>query len=434
MRVLVVSPHFPPDSSAGTHRVRLLAPYLARHGWEPTVVTVDPRDVEGRLDPSLSRLVPGDVEVVRVRALPARATRRLGLGDLGLRAFPSLLRECASQLARRKHDALFVTIYPTYPAMLGPLLKKRFRVPFVLDYQDPWVSEWGRSVGPGAGGRPDGKSRVVRWIAQAMEPLAARAADGVTAVSRGTLDDVARRHPSLNSLPSAEIPIGFDARDLAALEGRPPNPHFDARDGNFHLCAVGTYQPLGGETLRALFSAVRRLRETRPDLHARLRLRFFGTSNQSRESAPARVLPVAEELGVADVVSEVPGRLDYLDALTVLRDAGAILLLGTSEPHYTASRLFPALMSARPILAIFHAASTVSVMLPRASPSARLVTYDDRARAGSREPEIAAQLTALIEAGALRSAPPALDVVSDFGAPALAGKLARVLDAAVARR
>ena len=41
-RVLMVSPHFPPDSSAASHRVRLLAPYLGEHGWEPTVVTVEP--------------------------------------------------------------------------------------------------------------------------------------------------------------------------------------------------------------------------------------------------------------------------------------------------------------------------------------------------------------------------------------------------------
>ena len=34
-RVLMVSPHFPPDSSAASHRVRLLAPYLGEHGWEP---------------------------------------------------------------------------------------------------------------------------------------------------------------------------------------------------------------------------------------------------------------------------------------------------------------------------------------------------------------------------------------------------------------
>src|SRR5439155_20636351 len=53
-RVLMVSPHFPPDTNAATHRVRLLAPHLPARGWEPTVVAVDPRDYEGRLDPALA--------------------------------------------------------------------------------------------------------------------------------------------------------------------------------------------------------------------------------------------------------------------------------------------------------------------------------------------------------------------------------------------
>ena len=36
-RVLIVSPHFPPDNGAASHRMRLLAPRLVEHGWEPTV-------------------------------------------------------------------------------------------------------------------------------------------------------------------------------------------------------------------------------------------------------------------------------------------------------------------------------------------------------------------------------------------------------------
>jgi hypothetical protein len=66
----MVSPHFPPDTSAGAHRVRLLAPHLAALGWRPTVVTVEPGGYEGRLDAELAALVPADLEVVRAPALP----------------------------------------------------------------------------------------------------------------------------------------------------------------------------------------------------------------------------------------------------------------------------------------------------------------------------------------------------------------------------
>ena len=77
-RVLMVSPHFPPDSSAASHRVRLLAPHLEEAGWSPTVVTLEPSAYEGRLDPDLEALVPASLRVVRAPAWPARrdAARR----------------------------------------------------------------------------------------------------------------------------------------------------------------------------------------------------------------------------------------------------------------------------------------------------------------------------------------------------------------------
>src|SRR4029078_3951716 len=103
------------------------------------------------------------------------------LGDLGLRAFEGLWREASHLLSRERFDALFITVYPTYPALLGPLLKKRFKVPFVLDYQDPWVGAWGLDVGPGRGGRPDAKSRASRWLAMQLEPRGPCAGGGVAA-------------------------------------------------------------------------------------------------------------------------------------------------------------------------------------------------------------------------------------------------------------
>ena len=173
----MVSPHSPPDNGAATHRLRLVAPHLAEFRWAPTVVTVDPRDYEGELDPELLSLVPDDLDVVRVRAWSAKRTRRFGFGDLGIRAFPGLLRECPNRAVEQEFHCLFVTIYPTYPALLGLLVKKWTPVPFVLDYQDPWLSERGRSTGPGANGRPDTRSRFSRLLAPRLEPIAVAAAE-----------------------------------------------------------------------------------------------------------------------------------------------------------------------------------------------------------------------------------------------------------------
>jgi len=441
-KVLMVSPHFPPDSSAASHRVRLLAPYLDEYGWEPTVVTVEPEDYEARLDPELLAMVPESLNVVRVRAWSTAWTRYLGFGDLGLRAFSALLRKCRELSRQVRYDCLFVTIFPSYPALLGPLLKRNSGrnpgrnpdLPFVLDYQDPWVGAWGLSAGPKVDGTPDLKSRVSRWIATTLEPYAVRAADAITAVSEDTYREVQQRNTVAMATTCAEIPLGGEPSDFEHLHASTrKNPFFEKDDGAFHLSYVGTLLPKGFETARAFLSALARLKERDPDVYRKVRVHFFGTSNQSAGTVEPRVVKDAERLGVDDAVDETPLRIDYLDALTVLTQSNAILLMGSSERHYTASKLYPALLARRPILAAYHEESSVVSILRRAArpPWARLITYDDRRRAESRSEAIYQELRSLVTTPLTTVTDEAmldLDVVEEFSARSMASRLADVFN------
>ena len=428
-RVLMVSPHFPPDSSAASHRVRLLAPHLEESGWLPTVVTLERSAYEGRLDPDLEALVPSSLRIVRAPAWRAATTRRLGVGDLGLRGFSGLRQACRALLARERFDALFITVYPVYPALFGAGLKAEFDLPFVLDYQDPWVGAWGLSVGGGPGGAPDWKSRASRRLGTWLEPMAVNAADAIVAVSRGTIDGIVDRIPAAARVPHGVIPLGFDPDDFAALRARPPRTaHVDPADGLVHLCYVGTLLPTGVDTLRLLLRALDRARRDDPAA-ARVRLHFFGTSNQS-ESDAYRVLPIAAECGVADAVTEAPSRLDYLDSLSALTHASGILLLGSSERHYTASKLYPALLAQRPILALFHEASSVVSILGAAAsePSVRVVTYGDGPPDDAHIAAAACHLRAMAAACVYHAGDVALDRVTDVSARQLARRLAAIFD------
>jgi hypothetical protein len=425
-RLLMISPHFPPDSSAGTHRVRLLAPHLASFGWTPTVLTVAEQDYEGRIDPELGALVPPSLEVVRTRAAPAYVTRRFGIGDLGLRALPGLRRAAWSLHRAHPFDALFITIYPTYPAVLGPMFKRRFDVPFILDYQDPWVGAWGSEVGGGNGGAVDAKSRATRALAERLEPRVLQAADAVTAVSARTYQDAFVRS-GVSSHIAAELPIGWDAADLDAIARRQSRTLIP-NDGRVNICYTGTLLPLGVATLRTVLAAARALIERNPPLADRVRFYFFGTSNQTTGAEP-RVVPHAQELGVEHLVCEHPARLDYLDSLDALRQASALLLLGSSELHYTPSKVFPALLAGRPMLALYRRESTVVEMLKRAAPppAAHLITFDESRRIESLVGCIAEALHALIRtAGSGVSIDRA--ALEPWSAHALAGRLAGLCD------
>ncbi|HKT81146.1 MAG TPA: glycosyltransferase [Vicinamibacterales bacterium] len=424
----MISPHFPPDSAAASHRVRLLAPYLAANGWEPTVLTVDPCDYEGGVEPALESLVPPTLTVKRCRAWRANWTRRVGFGDLGLRAWSGLRSISHRILAEHRFDALFITVYPVYPALLGPGLKRRFGVKFVLDYQDPWVGSWGATVGGGKNGAPDLRSRLTRRLGEHLEPIAVRAADAITAVSERTYDEVAARLPDARRVVHATLPLGWDRTDMTRLPGTVDHLPFDRDNGSVNLVYVGTVLPNGIETLRALLNALALVRTTDRDAYSRLRLWFVGTSNQFKPDSPMRVMPMAEQIGVADAVNEIAPRIPYAAALATLAQAHAVMLLGSTEPHYTASKLFPALIADRPILAAFQEASSVVEMLEKlAAPQAvRVVTYNASGPATAVDC-LARHLAALARLP-FRPAGYQLGAVEDVSAPALAARLGGVFD------
>ena len=358
--LLFVSPHFPPDSAAGTHRARILAPHLAKFGWRPVLLTVDPTGIEGDVDRELAASVPGDLDIVRVTPWSSTWTRRVGFGDLGLRAYRALGRSARQAAHSGNVDAVLVTTYPTYPALIGAALKRSAGVPFVLDLQDPWVGSWGKEVGPG--GVPDLRSRASRALAVRLERRAASAVDALMSVTTRTMEELVARVPATATRPQLELPIGWEPADWDRVrrEAR-PNGLFDPHDGHFHVCAVGTLLPTARGAVRAFLDGVAQVARTADG--RRLKVWFIGTSNERRADAPAAVAPLAARAGVSNIVCEHPPRLAYFDALRVLRDAGAVLVLGSGEPHYTPSRVFPAIASRRPIIARLHPLSPASDLL-----------------------------------------------------------------------
>jgi hypothetical protein len=430
-RVLMLSPHFPPDSSAATHRVRLLAPHLSEYGWEPLIVTAEPSGYEGQLDPDLAALVPSTLRIERYRAWSPGWTRRVGIGDLGLRSFFPAWRRCAAIIERERIDAVFITTYPIYTAAVGLRLKRKYGLPYVIDLQDPWVGAWGLEVGGGPNGAPDLKSRLTLAIAARLERPVLASAAAITAVSARTYEDVFDRWPSLRGRPSAAIPIGVEPSDFEAVTaGQDRKAYFDPTDGLVHICSVGTMLPMSTDVVRAVLNALADLRRRCPQVAGRLRLHFFGTSNERSAAATDRVCPLATTAGVGDLVTEHAARVDYLEAVRIQQGAHALLLVGSTEPHYTASRLFPALLARRPLLAVYHEASSVVEILRRDTqpPTVKVVSFTDREPVGTRVKEIGAALQALGESPQYVAADVSDRAIAEFSARTLAGQLASLLD------
>ena len=420
--VALVAAHFPPSTVAGVHRVRHLAKHLPAAGWTPVVICVDEACHEEQLDFGLAALVPAALEVIKVQALPSALCRPLGVGDLSLRAWGTLRAATRDLLQSRPVDAVLITGAPFYSMLMAPRLRREFKVPVVLDFQDPWVSRWGDA-------QPRlSKAGLSHRLATLAEPRAVRGASFVTSVSQVQNDEMADRYPWLDRRKMAAIPIGGDPSDFEYLRAHAGAPVDALEAGRINLSFVGTFMPRSAPLLRVVFNAFNRLRKSEPGLAGHIRLNFIGTSNQPSDRARDAVRPLADSLGLGESVREIPRRLPYLEALSVLTRAQGILLIGSDEAHYTASKIYPALMSGRPFLSLFHRQSSSHAILGAAG-GGLAHAFENEAELQALEGPIAASLRILaLSPETLGKADPA--AYAEFEAAAVARKFAKILDEA----
>ncbi len=354
-KLLIVSPHFCPVNAPDMQRARLALPHLRALGWETTVLALAPETIERPvLDPLLEQTYPADIRVVRARGLPPGLARALGFGGLWLRAGRALRRAGDALLARERFDLVFFTTTQFDFLRLGPRWLVRHGVPCVLDYQDPWVNDYyARTGAPPPGGRL--RYALARRRALRDEPRALRTAAGVVAVSPAYVGDLARRYPWFDPARAAVLPFGASAGDFEVARARvPPRPLVPFGDGNVHLVSTGRAGADLAPALRLLFAAFARFRKNHPAAAARFRFHFIGTSYAPPTLARDSVAPLAREAGLDDQVNEHRARVPYFEALHYLSRADCILAVGSDDPAYTASKLAPCLLAARPVLSLFH--------------------------------------------------------------------------------
>ena len=94
-----------------------------------------------------------------------------------------------------------------------------------------------------------------------------------------------------------------------------------------------------------------------------LRLHFIGTSYARAGRGEKSIEPLAADYGLESIVHESPDRIPYSTALKCLLDADALIVPGSNDPGYTASKIYPYLLAGRPLLAIFHQESSVTTIM-----------------------------------------------------------------------
>lgn len=328
-KLLFLAYAFPPSPAIGAVRSWSMAKYLARLGWDITVVS--PRPMAGFSAEALSRVdqdcrQEGIARLFAGRQVWVNANNtRSGqsgtwLGQLPRRVLGRLWRAlgigwdevwagaCYRSLARIKpgsFDLVLATGSPFSSFIVARRVARKLGVPYVLDYRDPWTLNTLRS-------RP--WPTPVRRLEQAI----LRDAALTLMVSPSQAAAQARAFGMVK--PPLVITNGYDPEQLAGITAR----SFD----HFALVYAGEFYT-GQREIDPVLLALKRVREMEPATCLPIRLHYYGAS-------AGQVQAKSRHYGVEDLV-ECHGRVSREEALAAIKGSHiTVVIAGIAD---TASQI-----------------------------------------------------------------------------------------------
>lgn len=423
--VAIVAAHFVPSNLAAVHRARLWSLHLREFGWNPIIVTTHWDYYEESPEFELEQLLPPDLRIIRTRAFVTKPVRLIG--DIGIRAFWWHF-QALSQLARQgEMDFLHITIPSNFSACLGRLVHRNWGTPYGIDYIDPWVNDF-----PGSD-QPFTKAWGSAKLAKLLEPWAVKNAALITGINPLYFEDVLKRNPTLRqSATLAAMPYGGSDKDHELVRAHPrPAYLFAAHTGKRNIVYAGAMLPQAYVVLERLFEALRLMKDRDTNLAQKVCLHFIGTGKTPNDPQGFNVKPLAERYGVANCVSEHPHRILYADVLNHLQLAHGILVLGSTEPHYSPSKIFQSVMAQRPVLALLHEKSS-AVEILRQSAAGHVITLTENELPPKES--VAAEMDEFINRNDYSPAQVEWKVFETYSARESARKLAAALDLAILKK
>lgn len=391
--LLIVCPTFQPVNTPDQHRIRLSIPWFRKAGWQCTVLAVEPKYTEAPIDPVLSHL-DDPCQVIRVKAISSNLTRKFGLGNLGYRAWWQLNKKGQNILKNETFDLVYFST-TVFPAMtLGRIWKSKFDVPFILDMQDPWRNDY--YLAQPKSNRPP-KFQIAHFFDTKLEKFTVPHCDGLISVSEAYPSTLTKRY-NINK-PFSVIPFASSLLDFEIVQQlNIQNPVFEKEADQVQVVYTGAVTPGMPLPLKTMLKAFKNLMEQNPKQN--IHIYFVGSSYAT--DAKSIALPIAKEVGVEKSVTEIPDRVGYFEAMKVMKDADLLILPGSMEAGYTASKIYPYILSGTPIVALTHKESSVSRILKGCN-TGPVITFNDKDELQARQAAVEEAISSLIKKGKFKT-------------------------------
>jgi hypothetical protein len=330
-------------------------PYFAENGWNAEIVMVDEKYADIGKDPLLLQSVPANIKIHKVKALDKKWTSKLGLGSIALRALPFYRRKVNELLKSGKYDLIYFSTTQFQVCILGNYWKKRFKIPYVIDMQDPWHSDYYKNKPKD---QQPKKYWFSYWMHKNLEPIAMKNVDGLISVSEKYIINLKNRYSEISGVPASVITFGAFEPDLQIANNN--KEHFSSLidAGSKNIVYVGRGGNDMHRALAVLFKAIKDGIDIDKKIFGQLRFYFIGTSYAPAGKGNPSIMPLAMQYGIEDYVVEITDRISYFHSIITLQQADALFIPGSDDPGYTASKIYPYLLVKKPLLAIFNEASS----------------------------------------------------------------------------
>lgn len=361
-KLLIISPYFPPSNAADMQRIRMSLPYFQKYGWEPEVVVVEETYNDMINDPLLLTSIPKEIKVHKVKAFSKKWTSKFGLGSISLRSLYFYRRKVNKLLKSNHFDLIYFSTTQFPVCILGAFWKKKFGIPYVIDMQDPWHSEYYQD-------KPKSQHPKKHWFSyrlnKYLEPIAMRNVDGLIGVSEAYINTLKTRYPNLVHKPCSIITFGAHELDFNIAEQNSglSESVYNTDNGKINLVYVGR----GGfdmqQSVSLLLKVFKKGIDQNVDAFKNIHFHFIGTSYAPNGSGIPTLMPIANRLGLANYVSEYTDRIGFYQSINHLLRADGLIVAGSNDPAYTASKLYPYILAKKNLLAILHPKSSAAQII-----------------------------------------------------------------------
>ena len=338
-QVLIVAYLFPPSGGAGVQRTTKFVKYLPEFGWQPVILTV--KSGWYRLkDQTLNAEIPPDITTHRTSSLqlplwfPWRVrnwvARWLLIVDEHLGWYPFAVRKARELIDKANITAIYTTSAPYTDHLIGYALKRRYRLPWIVDLRDPWIGNFSRHH----------PTRLHRRLDARLEALVIRNADQVLVTSPTTLRDMLGRYPDQVADKFTLLTNGYDQADFNDVVP------ISLPDDCFTILYSGSFYSRGLTPNNFLLGLTNAL-EKKSLPRARIQVLFVGNISQ-------QIKDTIDHLGLSDLV-KTTGYLPHQESIAYLLAANLLLLIVGNSPNSTGvlpGKIFEYLAASNPIMVL----------------------------------------------------------------------------------